>query len=92
VQVYPTGFNDSFPYPSFNVKDLHTVDEGVIEHLLPAVRSGMARQAAARGHGGGGGGGSGSTGTMVVGHYLGARPRTVHGHRMRTDRVYSVLG
>lgn len=28
----------SFPYPSFDVKDLHTVDNGVIEHLLPTLR------------------------------------------------------
>ena len=26
------------PYPCFNVRDLHTVDDGVWEHLLPALR------------------------------------------------------
>lgn len=30
-------FVKSFPYPSFNVKDLHTVDNGVISHLLPEI-------------------------------------------------------
>ncbi|WVZ71801.1 hypothetical protein U9M48_020338 [Paspalum notatum var. saurae] len=35
IQLYPEHFNKSFPYPSFNVKDLDTVDNGVIEHLLP---------------------------------------------------------
>ncbi|KIJ58598.1 hypothetical protein HYDPIDRAFT_102314 [Hydnomerulius pinastri MD-312] len=29
--------NMSFPFDSFNVEDLHTVDEGVIHHLLPLV-------------------------------------------------------
>ena len=28
-----------FPYDSFNVEDLHTVDEGVIEHLFPLLRN-----------------------------------------------------
>lgn len=28
-------FLEAYPYPSFNVKDLHTVDDGVIEHLFP---------------------------------------------------------
>lgn len=35
IQLYPEHFNESFPYPCFNVKDLDTVDNGVIEHLLP---------------------------------------------------------
>ncbi|XP_038072067.1 GPI ethanolamine phosphate transferase 3-like [Patiria miniata] len=30
-------FSRSFPFPSFNVKDLHTVDNGVIEHLVPEM-------------------------------------------------------
>ena len=29
--------NMSFPYDSFNVEELHTVDEGVIAHLLPLL-------------------------------------------------------
>jgi len=33
--LYPGKFSASFPYPSFNVKDLHTVDNGVVEHLFP---------------------------------------------------------
>ncbi|KAL6626509.1 hypothetical protein ACP70R_030235 [Stipagrostis hirtigluma subsp. patula] len=37
IQLYPEHFNMSFPYPSFNVKDLDTVDNGVIEHLLPSL-------------------------------------------------------
>lgn len=37
ARLFPTQFNVSFPYPSFNVKDLHTVDDGVIEHLVPEI-------------------------------------------------------
>lgn len=38
--VFPTSFEDNmtFPYDSFNVEDLHTVDEGVVEHLYPLLR------------------------------------------------------
>lgn len=37
--VFPTSFapNMTFPYDSFNVEDLHTVDEGVIEHVFPLL-------------------------------------------------------
>ncbi|KAJ4833712.1 hypothetical protein Tsubulata_038620 [Turnera subulata] len=37
TQLFPNHFNKSYPYPSFNVKDLHTVDNGCIEHLLPSL-------------------------------------------------------
>ncbi|CAL9048922.1 uncharacterized protein LOC103978910 isoform X1 [Musa acuminata AAA Group] len=37
LQLFPDHFNTSYPYPSFNVKDLDTVDNGVIEHLLPSL-------------------------------------------------------
>ncbi|KAI0773128.1 hypothetical protein BD413DRAFT_539380 [Trametes elegans] len=38
--VFPDTFapNMTFPYDSFNVEDLHTVDEGVIEHLFPLLK------------------------------------------------------
>ncbi|KAJ8552035.1 hypothetical protein K7X08_028478 [Anisodus acutangulus] len=35
VQLFPHHFNISHPFPSFNVKDLDTVDNGCIEHLFP---------------------------------------------------------
>ncbi|KAG8895790.1 mannose-ethanolamine phosphotransferase gpi13, partial [Tulasnella sp. 417] len=40
--VYPSSFhpNMTWPYDSFNVEDLHSVDEGVIRHLFPLVRDG----------------------------------------------------
>ncbi|KAG6820864.1 hypothetical protein H0H93_010691 [Arthromyces matolae] len=39
MSVFPDAFepNMTFPYDSFNVEDLHTVDEGVIEHLFPLL-------------------------------------------------------
>ncbi|XP_059075595.1 uncharacterized protein LOC131074124 isoform X2 [Cryptomeria japonica] len=37
LQVFPNHFHKAYPYPSFNVKDLHTVDNGVIEHMFPTL-------------------------------------------------------
>ncbi|KAL1712386.1 hypothetical protein EV715DRAFT_213731 [Schizophyllum commune] len=41
MSVFPDAFepNSTFPYDSFNVEDLHSVDEGVIRHLFPALAS-----------------------------------------------------
>ena len=36
--LFPGRFHRFYPFPSFNVKDLHTVDNGVLEHLLPEIR------------------------------------------------------
>lgn len=35
--IYILRFTRSYPYPSFNVQDLHTVDQGVKKHLLPEI-------------------------------------------------------
>ncbi|KAH0720084.1 hypothetical protein KY284_005114 [Solanum tuberosum] len=35
VQLFPKHFNISHSFPSFNVKDLDTVDNGCVEHLFP---------------------------------------------------------
>lgn len=35
--LYPGMFSKVFDYPSLNVKDLHTVDNGVMSHLLPEL-------------------------------------------------------
>ncbi|WVQ73801.1 hypothetical protein IAR50_003382 [Cryptococcus sp. DSM 104548] len=37
MNLFPSSFhpNMSHPYDSFNVEDLHTVDNGVIEHIFP---------------------------------------------------------
>ncbi|KAJ6537676.1 hypothetical protein B0H19DRAFT_1038049 [Mycena capillaripes] len=39
ISVFPNSFHEnmSFPYDSFNVEDLHTVDEGVIKNLFPLL-------------------------------------------------------
>ena len=36
--LFPNQFERSFAYPSLNVKDLHTVDNGVITHLIPEMK------------------------------------------------------
>ncbi|XP_064608437.1 LOW QUALITY PROTEIN: GPI ethanolamine phosphate transferase 3-like [Liolophura sinensis] len=36
--LFPGRFQRSFPFPSFDVMDLHTVDHGILEHLLPELR------------------------------------------------------
>jgi phosphatidylinositol glycan class O len=40
MSVFPDSFHEdmTFPYDSFNVEDLHTVDEGVIKHLFPLLQ------------------------------------------------------
>ena len=35
--LYPHHFSKTFDYPSLNVKDLHTVDNGVMTHLVPEL-------------------------------------------------------
>lgn len=31
--LFPKMFSRSYFFPSFNVKDLHTVDDGILQHL-----------------------------------------------------------
>lgn len=40
MALFPTSFasNMTFPFDSFNVEDLHTVDEGVVRHLFPLLQ------------------------------------------------------
>lgn len=38
--LFPADFTTAYPFDSFNVRDLDTVDKGVREHLLPAVSQG----------------------------------------------------
>ncbi|XP_054842576.1 GPI ethanolamine phosphate transferase 3 [Eublepharis macularius] len=38
--LFPEAFSQSYFFPSFNVKDLHTVDEGILQHLYPTVDGG----------------------------------------------------
>ena len=39
VNLFPNSFTHTHPYDSFNVEDLHSVDNGVIEHLFPYLDS-----------------------------------------------------
>ncbi|KAJ1554678.1 mannose-ethanolamine phosphotransferase gpi13 [Nowakowskiella sp. JEL0078] len=35
--VFPHSINESYPFPSLDVMDLHSVDNGVLEHLIPTI-------------------------------------------------------
>eukprot|EP00878_Enallax_costatus_P014400 GHUV01015060.1.p1 GENE.GHUV01015060.1~~GHUV01015060.1.p1 ORF type:complete len:547 (+),score=125.93 GHUV01015060.1:308-1948(+) len=37
MQLAKDAFIEAYPYPSFDVHDLHTVDDGVQEHLVPLL-------------------------------------------------------
>ncbi|KAI4335126.1 hypothetical protein L6164_013802 [Bauhinia variegata] len=37
TQLFPDHFERSYPFPSFNVKDLDTVDNGCVDHLFPSL-------------------------------------------------------
>lgn len=39
VNLFPGKFTRAYPYPSFVVKDLHTVDNGVLGHLYPELEN-----------------------------------------------------
>ncbi|KAH7926000.1 hypothetical protein BV22DRAFT_1063942 [Leucogyrophana mollusca] len=53
LTLFPDAFDPHvlFPYDSFNVEDLHTVDEGVISHILPLMRNHSQSWDFAIGHG-----------------------------------------
>lgn len=38
--LFPGAFSQAFFFSSFNVRDLHTVDNGIMEHLYPTMDSG----------------------------------------------------
>lgn len=38
IGLYPNRFKRSYPFPSFDVRDLDTVDDGVIENLYPELK------------------------------------------------------
>ncbi|XP_022536837.2 GPI ethanolamine phosphate transferase 3 isoform X2 [Astyanax mexicanus] len=37
VSLFPRKFHRSLPFPSFNVKDLHTVDNGILQNIFPTM-------------------------------------------------------
>ena len=53
MTAFPTSFerNKTFPYDSFNVEDLHTVDEGVVRHLFPLLEEDIKSWDVIIGHG-----------------------------------------
>ena len=53
MTVFPNSFehDKTFPYDSFNVEDLHTVDEGVIRHLFPLLEEDIKSWEVIIGHG-----------------------------------------
>ena len=78
--LFPDGFDLSFPYPSFNVKDLHTVDLGCIDRLLPTLWL-LRRDAAQR--------------SLVVSHFLGVDHvghRYDAAHATMTDKLQQIDG
>ncbi|CAB3369586.1 Hypothetical predicted protein [Cloeon dipterum] len=38
TSLYPNRFKREYPYPSFNVWDLDTVDQGVVKHMEPELK------------------------------------------------------
>lgn len=58
LSIFPDGFdgNLTWPFDSFNVEDLHSVDEGVTQHLLPLL-DGTSAQA--------------NDWDVLIGHFLG---------------------
>ena len=53
MTVFPASFEHgkAFPYDSFNVEDLHTVDEGVVRHLFPLLEEDVKSWDVIIGHG-----------------------------------------
>ena len=39
MSMYPNLFDKSYPFPSLNVKDLDTVDEGVYRNIIPELKN-----------------------------------------------------
>ncbi|KAI0643370.1 hypothetical protein C8Q79DRAFT_978544 [Trametes meyenii] len=78
--VFPDSFepNMTFPFDSFNVEDLHTVDEGVIEHLFPFLRDKSASWDVLIGH---------FLGVDHVGHRLGPDHPTMKAKQQQMDDV-----
>ncbi|KZT65540.1 alkaline phosphatase-like protein [Daedalea quercina L-15889] len=67
-----------FPYDSFNVEDLHTVDEGVIRHLFPLMNNASARWDLIIGH---------FLGVDHVGHRVGPDHPKMHAKLKQMDDV-----
>ncbi|OJT03980.1 GPI ethanolamine phosphate transferase 3 [Trametes pubescens] len=78
--VFPVSFdaNMTHAYDSFNVEDLHTVDEGVIEHLFPLLKDKTAPWDLLIGH---------FLGVDHVGHRVGPDHPTMRTKQQQMDDV-----
>ena len=38
MRLFPTQFNLALPFDSFNTRDLHTVDDGILAHLYDELQ------------------------------------------------------
>jgi Type I phosphodiesterase / nucleotide pyrophosphatase len=72
--LFPSQFTVSVPLPSFDVKDLDTVDDGVLKHLYGALQgnySSIAGQGRISGNDNGAAGSASGKPSLLVGHFLG---------------------
>ncbi|KAG8745201.1 mannose-ethanolamine phosphotransferase gpi13 [Ceratobasidium sp. 414] len=76
--VFPNAFNQSYPFDSFNVEDLHTVDRGVIHHIFPLLQNGGADWDVIIGH---------FLGVDHVGHRLGPSHPTMKAKLQEMNQV-----
>jgi phosphatidylinositol glycan class O len=72
VDLFPTQFDDSHPFPSFNTRDLDTVDDGCLHHL-PRLLDGLVGMTPEEGEGerGGGDNATKTSFELIVAHFLG---------------------
>jgi len=61
--LFPTQFDDSHPFPSFNTRDLDTVDNGCLEHL-PRLMKSFGRKSVTKG-------GPPEFFEVIIAHFLG---------------------
>lgn len=95
VSLFPSSWSRAFPFPSFDVKDLDTVDDGVSHHLVPELRAAALWDA---GDGdkapSDGAGGRRGDWQVLVAHFLGvdhAGHRYEANHQATRDKVCGVL-
>eukprot|EP00581_Thalassiosira_minuscula_P011788 CAMPEP_0183721204 /NCGR_PEP_ID=MMETSP0737-20130205/13555_1 /TAXON_ID=385413 /ORGANISM="Thalassiosira miniscula, Strain CCMP1093" /LENGTH=998 /DNA_ID=CAMNT_0025951175 /DNA_START=202 /DNA_END=3195 /DNA_ORIENTATION=- len=70
VDLFPTQFDDCHPFPSFNTRDLDTVDNGCLEHL-PRLLGGLLGRTTTSKNQEATGGNSTSLFELIVAHFLG---------------------
>ena len=84
LSLFPSSLDEAHPYPSFNVKDLHTVDNGCIQHLMPTLQ--RRRVEADRGT---------TQRSVTIAHFLGVDHvghRYYAGHDTMADKLRQLNG